>query len=890
MATTVDSLRKAIGKKKQSQAFAWLADLMRLSGDLDGALQCVQSGLQAFPESVEGQLVLSKILEEKQDLDGVIQACEAVLLRNPYCLSALRRLGDAFASKGDEGNRNYYYQLLHDLDPLDPFWKEEYAPQIDMASMTQDTTLGVAGVATAAAAEPSLDAILKDEPLDLGGESLFEKAPEAPVAEVPAPEAPAAETSAAEETQTSEDDPFSALSSLIPADEEKDAEVSFDDLEHSLDDAIAGFAPTDTAKDQFPMDEIDGSDVSSALTGIFGASEMEDSTVAAPAVEEAPVEEAPVVEEKAQSLSDAFDDIFGEDELPEEFVPSKPAAAKEEEPVAEETPVEAEAPVEAETPVAEAAPSADEDILNLDEPLPTLDDKLEVAEEKSEVAEEKPEESLEGSVENSLDSLFGKDDDDLPLEGGFEKSSSAEVELPKEEVEEKSEVAEEKPEESLEGSVENSLDNLFGKDDDDLPLEGGFEKSSSAEVELPKEEVEEKSEVAEEKPEESLEGSVEKSRDSHFGKDDDDRPLEAGLAQPSSAQEELPKEEVEEKPEAAEEKPEESLEGSVENSLDSLFGKDDDDLPLEGGFEKSSSAEVELPKEEVEEKSEVAEEKPEESLEGSVENSLDNLFGKDDDDLPLEGGFEKSSSAEVELPKEEVEEKSEVAEEKPEESLEGSVENSLDSLFGKDDDDLPLEGGFEKSSSVEVELPKEEVEAKSEVAEEKPEESLEGSVENSLDSLFGKDDDDLPLEGGFEKSPSAEVELPKEEALETSVESSFDNLFGKDSDELSLDELKLDEDAPAAEAAAPAEVKSEPAVESSVDSSFDSIFGKDSDDALLEDPTTSTRTLAEIYFGQGVYDEAIKIYKDLLRKNPESAELKQRLAEIEKIRNDKNLN
>ena len=46
MATTVDSLRKAIGKKKQTQAFAWLADLMRASGDLDGALQCVQDGLQ----------------------------------------------------------------------------------------------------------------------------------------------------------------------------------------------------------------------------------------------------------------------------------------------------------------------------------------------------------------------------------------------------------------------------------------------------------------------------------------------------------------------------------------------------------------------------------------------------------------------------------------------------------------------------------------------------------------------------------------------------------------------------------------------------------------------------------------------------------------------------
>ena len=175
----------------------------------------------------------------------------------------------------------------------------------------------------------------------------------------------------------------------------------------------------------------------------------------------------------------------------------------------------------------------------------------------------------------------------------------------------------------------------------------------------------------------------------------------------------------------------------------------------------------------------------------------------------------------------------------------------------------------------------------------KTEESLETSVESSFDTLFGKDDDDLPLEGGFEKSSSADEELPKaaspadaaaptaepvaEETLETSVESSFDNLFGKDSDdELSLDELKLDEDVPA--------------VEGSVNSSFDSIFGKDSDDALLEDPTTSTRTLAEIYFGQGVYDEAIKIYKDLLRKDSDNAELKQRLAEIEKIRDNKNLN
>ena len=582
MATTVESLRKTIGKKKQTQAFAWLADLMRASGDLDGALQCVQAGLEAFPENIEGQLVLSKILVEKQDWDGVIQACEFVLLRNPYCLSALRRLGDAYAQKHDEGNRNYYYQLLHDLDPLDPFWREEYAPQIDIASAEDSVA---PAVAMTAAAEPSLEDLLKEAPpLDLDGGSVFEKAPEK---FVPAQEEtlPAEEkTDLPSQEASTDEDPFSNLSSLVSSEEEKDNEVSFDDLEHSLDDAIAGFAPTDTSKDEFPTDEIEGSDISSALSGIFGSAETEEPEAPvgqnAPAeaspLADIPMEETPVQEEKAQSLSDAFDDIFGEDELPEEFVLSKPAA-----------------------PAAETAPSAPETF--------------------------------------SADALDEKTNEESPL-------------------------AEEHP------SLEKG---------------GLFEKSSSADLELPK---------TEEKQEE-----------------------------PSEA------------------KAEESLETSVENSLDSLFGEDDD-LPVEN--------------------------------------------------LNVQPKTEES-------------------------------------------------GLFEKSSSADVEL--------------------------------------------------AKTEKKADDSLENSVESSFDNLFGKNSDdELSLDDLKLEE-APAPENT-PAEVKKETTLDNSVDSSFDHIFGKDSDDALLEDPTTSTRTLAEIYFGQGVYDEAIKIYKDLLRKNPEDAALKDRLAEIEKIRNDKTLN
>ena len=125
--------------------------------------------------------------------------------------------------------------------------------------------------------------------------------------------------------------------------------------------------------------------------------------------------------------------------------------------------------------------------------------------------------------------------------------------------------------------------------------------------------------------------------------------------------------------------------------------------------------------------------------------------------------------------------------------------------------------------------------------------------------------------------------------MDTDVSQSFDSLFGKDSDDVPVESLELP---PAASTESPAEAA--PAapsetldLDTDVSQSFDSLFGKDSDDLPLEDATTSTRTLAEIYFGQGVYEEAIRIYKDLIRKSPGDASLQKRLAEIEKARNDK---
>mgnify|MGYP003370920303 CR=1 FL=1 len=53
------------------------------------------------------------------------------------------------------------------------------------------------------------------------------------------------------------------------------------------------------------------------------------------------------------------------------------------------------------------------------------------------------------------------------------------------------------------------------------------------------------------------------------------------------------------------------------------------------------------------------------------------------------------------------------------------------------------------------------------------------------------------------------------------------------------------------------------------------------------DESLNTRTLAEIYFEQGLVDKALDIYEDLARKEPENAEIMNRLMEVEKAYREK---
>ena len=127
MTVTLESLRKTIGKKKvNTQAFAWLADFEREAGDLDTSLERIDGGLTLYPGDLAAHLVRTKILFEKGDYEGCIEECAKVLKMDPFCLSAQKRMGDAYEKVEKINERNQCYRKVHDMDPLDQFWKDEY--------------------------------------------------------------------------------------------------------------------------------------------------------------------------------------------------------------------------------------------------------------------------------------------------------------------------------------------------------------------------------------------------------------------------------------------------------------------------------------------------------------------------------------------------------------------------------------------------------------------------------------------------------------------------------------------------------------------------------------------------------------------------------------------
>ena len=907
MAVTLDSLKKTIGKKNvNSRAFAWLADLEREAGNLDQALQRVDGGLTLYPNDVAAMLVRSKILFQKESYDACIEECEKVLVADPFNLAAQQIMGDAYDKLENIGERNVCYRRLHDMDPLNTFWKDEY-----------DVVVGAAAAAAMAGEISDTDFSMPDVGnMDLSDEFTAEPAAESTEA-APAdefslnePQAAEADASAADVAEPAGDDPFAALASMIPGNDDAD-DSAMEDLSASLNsamDSINNESAADKPLEELSEDEnISSSDVGSALSDMFGLEDdLEPEESSAPAADvpsdipasiddsaeanaasifgaAAPeaTEEAPA-EDKPQSIDDAFGDIFGEDELPEEK-PQASIDAPADEPASEALATE-EAPVEDKPQSIDDAfgDIFGEDELPEEKPQASID-----APAEESAAEEPAAEPADIAAEPAADFTADLSDDlELPSEDGglFEKSAAADMNLTADEVAEPA--AENKADEPT--TIDNAFDSIFGEDE--LPEE----KPQSASIDAPAEEA-------------AADAAAEPAADFAADLSDDlELPSEEGGLFEKSADADMnltgdwtpggaP---VEEAPaaEAAAEETAEEIAPVAEEAAPA-----DDDLNF--ATEEAPALDEPAPAEQESVAEEVA---PATASDAgfSVDNAFDSLFGSDDD-LPEEKPQAESETlAEAPAAEESVslaeqvdqaEAELEMPEVKPEESdLAKEMGGAFASMFGNDDDDLDLPAAKTETASEPL---SNDQEATGAAIEESfgniSEESLSKDLDNSFDSLFGKDEAadaslalDVSLSPAAEAAPAEETfaaapaDAPKDlDSLESEVSGAFKGLFDMDDDSLT------EEDKPS-------------------NKGVDFLMSGDSDDeisaGLINNPdapldrgaydldeSLNTPTLAEIYFDQGKYGKALEIYKDLAQKEPDNEEIAKRKDEIEKLYNEK---
>jgi len=908
MAVTLDSLRKAVKKNKgRSQAMAWLADLERASGDYEAALKVVDAALAASPNDVPAMLVRAKILAGQQDFAGSISEYKKVLAKDPFCLSAHKRMGESYDKLGKTAERNACFRRVHDMDPLDPFWKDEY----DVLPEEEQTL-----------APPPMDD--SSFTMDVSDDSENNEA-------------------------SGEDNIFANLAASLPNTDEED-NASMDALRNSLN-----FASDDIAKnpDGSEIPDFDGhvlnsSEVSSAISGILGgdddldvvdseekeepatssffshfSDESEPVAAEEPKSEDVPEELAdePLSEvsdeksedaefsldsldepldadEKATNVDDAFSSLLGDDELPEEAQaePSTDSVSEAELPVGSEKPVEVseeslgapdEEPTDAENLVGHLSESG----------VPSMhmdfsDD--EVSTESDELSlDESPKEEAETNVDDAFSSLLG--DDELPEENA---PASTEAEPATENVAE----AEESADNSFGSLFEKSADADFSLNDE-VPVEAEnvpaeladskepaeeesfgslFEKSAEADFSLSDEPAAENAleKAPEFVPTESAENvapaeglvptsHMDFSDEEDLPKSDDEFVLNLDEDAPATENESAPETVAEDAVDAKAE--DESAAEEVDGAFDALFG--DDEVPADD----SASSATENVEEIVEEapvteepvaetpvaEAPVAEQPKEEDLAKEMGGAFASMFGDDDLALPEE----KSNDVEEQLSQEAT--SAEIEEESVKEDVEKSVDESFDSIFGVDADDLP-----EEKSEV-AEAP---VDALASSATENVDEIAETPVEEPT-SVFSapaeafEEPVEEPAEQVAENAPSAELD-----SIDSEVSNAFKGLFDEDDSLPESDEPN--------------------------NNGVDYLMSGDSDDevaaSLVEnadaplsrgaadlDDSLNTRTLADIYMEQGVYDKALDIYTDLAKKNPDNEEIKSRLEEVKKLCRDK---
>jgi hypothetical protein len=400
--------------------------------------------------------------------------------------------------------------------------------------------------------------------------------------------------------------------------------ASIEDKPQSIDDAFGDIFGEDELPEEKPVNEepantetsetTDTDDFSTQSIESLTESPLDEGIEDKDTLEESSLFEKSA-EDKPQSIDDAFGDIFGEDELPEESSGSglfeKSASA--------DMNLVSDAPAE-ETPAEESleeTPAAEETFKLDDEPA------LEAAPAVDAPAADEP-----TTIDNAFDSIFGEDE--LPEEKPVENAETpaeepvADLELPAEE-----ETFKLDDEPALDApALESPIDNLFA---DDKPA---TEEAPAAEAPAAEEEL-----VVDDAP--ALESPI----DNLFA---DETPAETEELVADVPAEEAP---AAEEPPAAEVPAEEPV---VQQASDSSFSVD-------SAFESIFGADDDLPEEKPVEAAETQETEPEETV--SLEEQVN------------------QAEAELEMPEVKSEDTSDLAQE---------MGGAFASMFGNTDDDLDL--------------------------------------------------------------------------------------------------------------------------------------------------------------------------------------------------------
>ena len=266
MATTTESLTKAIGKKS-SLAFAWLADLHLSSGSIDEAVQVVDAGLERYPDFVPGLIVKAKILRAQNRTNETESLLVQVLETDPMNLAAQKSLALLYIEQKKGMEASVLVQSIKELDSLD-------------------------------FAIPEVPAYMMGE----SGGPMLRKAGGLP--------------QSASEMFIEQDALFASMDdAFLDSDDETDEKTPAD-LQKELDNALSATTAQETAPEYFPADDpsVPGGTVSSLITSMFGQEDANSKpeTPAEPAESEAavepgvvPVSETPVPNSLFASFAEA---------------------------------------------------------------------------------------------------------------------------------------------------------------------------------------------------------------------------------------------------------------------------------------------------------------------------------------------------------------------------------------------------------------------------------------------------------------------------------------------------------------------------------------------------------------------------------------------------------